>query len=38
MDPKFWKDPEEFNPERFLNNAGELNVPEEFAPFGLGKL
>lgn len=38
MDPNIWKDPEEFNPDRFLDSEGQLSIPEQFAPFGLGKL
>ncbi|GJQ79486.1 hypothetical protein Trydic_g16339 [Trypoxylus dichotomus] len=37
MDKEFWMDPEVFRPERFLNEAGELVVPERFIPFGLGR-
>lgn len=37
MDPKFWHNPEEFHPDRFLDNNGELDVPKlHFIPFGLG--
>lgn len=38
MDKKFWKDPMDFRPERFLNEHGKLTVPEwNFIPFGHGR-
>jgi len=37
MDPKLWKDPEEFRPERFLNENGELDRKEYLIPFSMGK-
>ncbi|KAL8604729.1 hypothetical protein ACOMHN_017688 [Nucella lapillus] len=36
-DPKAWGDPENFRPERFINDEGKLVKPEEFIPFGLGR-
>lgn len=38
MDALYWKDPQEFRPERFLNERGDL-IPhgDHFIPFGLGK-
>ena len=36
-DPAIWKDPEEFQPERFLDDQGCLKRWEEFIPFSLGK-
>lgn len=36
-DPKLWKDPEQFRPERFLSQNGEAVKPEYFMPFSLGK-
>ncbi|CAG9826006.1 unnamed protein product [Diabrotica balteata] len=33
----YWKDPEVFRPERFLNSNGNLFYPEYFMPFGIGK-
>ena len=37
MDPKLWKDPEEFRPERFLNEKGELDRKEYLIPFSMGQ-
>lgn len=31
--PEFWPDPEEFNPERFLNDAQQNYFVDAFAPF-----
>lgn len=38
-DERFWKEPEKFNPRRFLNQQGELihDLVEKFYPFGVGK-
>ncbi len=36
-DPIKYKDPEEFKPERFLNEAGELNDDEVSYAFGFGR-
>ncbi|XP_002738774.1 cytochrome P450 2U1-like [Saccoglossus kowalevskii] len=35
-DPKHWENPEEFRPERFLNENGEVEKPEMFIPFSTG--
>lgn len=32
-----WKFPHEFNPSNFLNDQGELEKPEAFMPFSVGK-
>ena len=38
MDPTLWKDPEQFNPERFLSEDGTKTVrPDFFIPFGVGR-
>lgn len=37
MDPKVWKEPEEFRPERFLNDKGNFFSTESFLPFQTGK-
>lgn len=35
-DPKLWEEPEEFIPERFLDDVRRINIPEYWIPFGLG--
>ncbi|KAJ3645236.1 hypothetical protein Zmor_022912 [Zophobas morio] len=37
MDPKVYKEPEEFRPERFLDDNGKFIKPESFLPFQTGK-
>ena len=37
IDPKLWDNPEEFRPERFLDDSGQLRQLEHYMPFGLGK-
>jgi hypothetical protein len=38
MNPSLWKDPELFNPDRFLSSDGTKVVkPEYFIPFGVGR-
>ncbi len=37
-DPKYWNNPQEFRPERFLENGIYLaSRPTAFAPFGIGR-
>lgn len=36
LDPKVWKDPEEFKPSRFLSSDATLLKPQEFIPFQTG--
>ena len=36
-DKAYWKDPEKFRPERFLDVEGEFVKDERCIPFGLGK-
>jgi len=31
-----WKDPEDFRPERFLDNDGNIITPENYFPFSFG--
>jgi hypothetical protein len=33
---QYWKNPDEFNPERFTNDQNEIITPEAFIPFGYG--
>ena len=35
--PKFWEDPEEFRPERWLGDAVKKRVKYSYLPFGAGK-
>lgn len=35
MSPELWKEPEKFEPNRFISN-GRLLKPEHFLPFGAG--
>lgn len=37
MDARYWNDPEQFRPERFLDGNGNLKKREEFLVFSLGK-
>ncbi|XP_038045431.1 cytochrome P450 2U1-like [Patiria miniata] len=38
QDPTCWKDPEKFNPSRFLSQGGKtVERPEALIPFGLGR-
>ncbi|XP_072014960.1 cytochrome P450 2B5-like [Amphiura filiformis] len=35
--PEIWGDPEEFRPERFLDDEGNFHEPDEVIPFGVGR-
>lgn len=37
MNPLLWKDPEVFDPKRFINEEGRFVRPEHFIPFQTGK-
>lgn len=34
MDENYWKDADKFDPQRFLNNEGNIINHENFIPFG----
>lgn len=36
-DPNLWHNPEEFNPNRFIDAEGRVRRPEYFMPFGVGR-
>ena len=36
-DPRYWEEPEQFRPERFLDAEGHLLNPPQFMPFSIGK-
>jgi len=36
MDPKVWKNPHEFKPERFLNDLGQVINADRIFPFSAG--
>ena len=35
--PEVWQDPDEFRPERFLNDKGEAVKADELIPFSVGR-
>lgn len=37
MDPKYWEQPEQFKPERWLDGNGDFVKREAFMPFGAGR-
>ncbi|XP_063216363.1 methyl farnesoate epoxidase-like [Bacillus rossius redtenbacheri] len=37
MDPDYWGDPQDFRPERFLDETGRVRKDEALLPFGQGK-
>ncbi|XP_076251776.1 cytochrome P450 18a1 [Rhynchophorus ferrugineus] len=37
MDPTLWKEPEKFDPSRFIDGEGKVHKPEYFLPFGVGR-
>jgi len=37
MDEELYQEPWTFKPERFLNEQNEVQIPDSFIPFGVGK-
>ena len=37
-DPRYWNEPEKFDPTRFLDESMKLTKPEGFAPFSVGMI
>ena len=37
-DPAIWEKPNDFYPDRFLDDQGQLMKKETFSPFGIGQL
>lgn len=37
MDPNLWDRPNDFCPNRFINDEGKVQKPEYFIPFGVGR-
>ena len=37
LDPKLFKDPLDFHPERFLDEKGQFKNPDFYNPYGFGK-
>ena len=35
-DPRYWTNPEKFDPTRFLNSDGKVYRPDGFMPFSVG--
>ena len=35
-DAKIWPNPNDFQPERFLNDRGEIRITQHYIPFGMG--
>lgn len=34
---EFWGDPEVFKPERFINETGNITIPNQYLPFSHGE-
>ena len=37
MSPRYWEQPERFNPERFLDGEGCVKKHEPLYPYGMGE-
>jgi len=37
MNPNVWKNPEDFNPSRFLDESGHVINSNKIMPFGMGE-
>ena len=35
--PRYWPNPQKFDPRRFIDKNGEVSQPEAFSPFGVGE-
>ena len=35
-DPEYWKEPDHFVPERFINSEGKFQGNERLVPYGIG--
>jgi cytochrome P450 len=38
MDKDIWGDPDVFRPDRFIDAQGRIFIPDQYTPFGFGKL
>jgi cytochrome P450 len=38
MNKGIWGDPDVFRPDRFIDAAGSIVIPDQYTPFGFGKL
>jgi hypothetical protein len=38
MNKDIWGDPDVFRPDRFIDSKGSVVIPDQYTPFGFGKL
>lgn len=38
MNKDIWGDPDVFRPDRFIDSQGSIFIPDQYTPFGFGKL
>jgi hypothetical protein len=38
MNKDIWGDPDVFRPDRFIDSRGSIDIPDQYTPFGFGKL